>query len=98
MRATPKPSPKPTPSPAPTDAVIQLTAKQECWVELSNASTGLPIFEGDIYPGSPASWTEKHPVHLTLGDPRAVILSVNGKRVSTNSTAVLTLDLTPSTS
>jgi hypothetical protein len=67
-------------------------------VELSNATTGLPIFEGDIYPGSPASWTEKHLVHLTLGDPRAVVVTVNGKHVSTNSVAVLTLSIAPSTS
>ena len=98
MRTAPKPSAKPTPSPTPTEAVIELTAKQECWVELSNATTGLPIFEGDIYPGSPASWTEKHLVHLTLGDPRAVLVTVNGKHVSTNSVAVLTLSIDPSTS
>jgi cytoskeletal protein RodZ len=89
LGTTPKASPthsvKPTVAPVPDDVVIQLTAVAECWVELSNASTGQPIFEGDIYPGSPESWTEKHPVTLSLGNPPGVVLVVNGKHVSTKS-------------
>jgi len=98
MRTAPKVTASPAASHVPTDAVIELTAKQECWVELSNAATGQPIFEGDIYPGSPASWTEKRDVHLTLGNPRAVVLTVNGNPVSTNSVQVLTLNISPTTS
>jgi hypothetical protein len=85
MRTTPKASPTPTPPPVPTDAVISLSVKEECWVELSNAATGATIFEGDVYPGSPTSWTEKHEVHLDLGNPAGVVLTVNGKRISTGS-------------
>jgi cytoskeletal protein RodZ len=85
VRTATKPTPSPTPSPVPTDAVIVLEAKEACWVELSNAATGARIFEGDIYPGSPTSWTEKREVHLALGNPAGVVLTVNGKRVSTGS-------------
>jgi cytoskeletal protein RodZ len=85
MRTTPKASPTPTPTPVPTDAVISLSVKEECWVELSNAATGATIFEGDVYPGSPTSWTEKREVHLDLGNPAGVVLTVNGKRISTGS-------------
>jgi cytoskeletal protein RodZ len=85
MRTTPKVSASPTPSPTPTDAVISLSAKEECWVELSNAATGATIFEGDVYPGSPTSWTEKREVHLDLGNPAGVVVTVNGKRISTKS-------------
>jgi cytoskeletal protein RodZ len=98
MRTKTKAPASPAAPPAPNDAVIVLTAKQECWVELTNAATRLPIFEGDIYPGSPASWTEKQDVHLTLGNPRGVVLTVNGHVVSTNSVQVLTLNISPTTS
>jgi cytoskeletal protein RodZ len=91
-------SPSPSASPVPHDVVIQLTAVSECWVELSNASTGQPIFEGDIYPGSPESWTEKHAVTLSLGNPPGVLLTVNGKKVSTKSTVPVTLSFSPATS
>jgi transcriptional regulator with XRE-family HTH domain len=102
LRTTPKAalshSPKPTVAPLPADVVIQLTAVAECWVELSNFSTGLPIFEGDIYPGSPETWTEKHAVSLSLGNPPGVVLTVNGKRVSTKSPIPVTLKFSPPTS
>jgi transcriptional regulator with XRE-family HTH domain len=91
-------SPKPTVAPVPDDVVIQLTAVAECWIELSNSSTGQPIFEGDIYPGSPESWTEKHAVTLSLGNPPGVVLTVNGKRVSTKSPIPVTLKFSPPTS
>ena len=100
LGTTPKasPTPKPTVSAVPDDVVIQLTAVAECWVELSNASTGQPIFEGDIYPGSPESWTEKHPVTLSLGNPPGVVLIVNGKHVSTKSPVPEELRFSPPTS
>jgi cytoskeletal protein RodZ len=92
---TPTHSASPSVSPLPDDVVIQLTATAECWVELSSASTGLPIFEGDIYPGAPESFTEKHAVRLSLGNPPGIVLTVNGKRVSTNSTIPVTLSFSP---
>jgi cytoskeletal protein RodZ len=96
LRTTPPAhSPSPSISPAADDVVIQLTAVAECWVELSNANTGKPIFEGDIYPGSPESWTEKHAVTLSLGNPPGVVLTVNGKRVPTRSAIPVTLSFSP---
>jgi cytoskeletal protein RodZ len=98
MRTKTKAPASATAAPVPTDAVIVLTAKQECWVELYNAATKLPIFVGDVYPGAPSSWTEKQDVHLTLGNPRGVVLTVNGRVISTNSVQVLTLNISPTTS
>lgn len=99
VRAAPKrpsPSPSPSPSPLPDDVVIQLTAVAECWVELTDTSTGQPIFEGDIYPGSPENWTEKHAVTLSLGNPPGVVLIVNGKQIATKKTVEpVTLSFSP---
>jgi transcriptional regulator with XRE-family HTH domain len=97
-KPSPTHSPKPTLAPVPDDVVIQLTAVAECWVELKNASTQQPIFEGDIYPGSPESWTEKYPVTLSLGNPPGVELIVNGKHVSTKSPVPVMLSFSPPTS
>ena len=98
----PRPSPthsaRPTLTPVPDDVVIQLTAAAECWVELKNASTNQLVFEGDIYPGSPENWTEKYPVTLSLGNPPAVVLIVNGKHISTKSPIPVTLNFSPPTS
>jgi cytoskeletal protein RodZ len=100
VRTTPKVaathSPSPTPA-VPDDVVIKLTATAECWVELSNTSTGQLVFQGDIYAGSSQSWTEKQAVTLSLGNPPGVVLTVNGKRESTKSPVPVELHFSPPT-
>jgi hypothetical protein len=81
----------------PDDVVIKLTATAECWVELSNTSTGQLVFQGDIYAGSSQSWTEKQAVTLSLGNPPGVVLTVNGKRESTKSPVPVELHFSPPT-
>jgi cytoskeletal protein RodZ len=95
--ATPSPSAKPSQSPVvPADeVVVQLTALQNCWILLSNVSTGAQIFEGDVPAGQTMNWTEKYPVSLRLGNPPGVQLIVDGKRVSTNTPDVETLTFSP---
>ncbi len=99
LRTTPKTSPTqsatPTAPPVPDDVVIKLTAAAECWVELTNTSTGQLVFQGDIYPGSSQSWTEKQGVTLSLGNPPGVVLTVNGKHVSTKSAVPEELKFSP---
>jgi hypothetical protein len=84
--------------PVPDDVVIKLTAAAECWVELTNTSTGQLVFQGDIYPGSSQSWTEKQGVTLSLGNPPGVVLTVNGKHVSTKSAVPEELKFSPPSS
>jgi transcriptional regulator with XRE-family HTH domain len=95
LRATPKPSPKPTYTPPPDVATIHLAAVQNCWVLLTKRSSGSQIYMGEIPAGSTMSWTEKQAVTLELGNPPGVVLTVNGKRESTNTPRVLTLNISP---
>jgi cytoskeletal protein RodZ len=58
--------------------VIHLTAAADCWVQLTTAA-GRTIFTGFVYAGTARSWTERQPVSLRIGDPGAIVLTVNGK-------------------
>lgn len=101
---TPSPSPTTHPSstasPAatkhsPPEAVIKLTAVQDCWVGLTNAS-GKQIYQGTIAAGSTKTWHEKHLVSMVIGNPMGIVLTVNGKPQSTHTVRVLTLTIKPS--
>ena len=80
----------------PNEVVIDLTAVDACWVQLTTAS-GQTIFSGMVNPGTAEHWTERKAVQLVLGNPGGVTLTVNGKNaVPANSTGqVLTLSLGP---
>ncbi len=58
--------------------VIDLTATENCWVELTTSS-GQTIFQGIVTAGASKRWTEHQPVSLVLGNPAGVSLTVNGK-------------------
>ena len=94
----PKPSPKPSPSPSPSDVVIHLTANEACWVQLRNNSDGAQIYMGTIPAGSSMTWTEKHAVKVTLGNPGGIVLTVDGKRQIPDTAEPVTLDFSPGTS
>jgi cytoskeletal protein RodZ len=93
------PQPTSTPSSVLTDAVvIQLTAKESCWVELTTAA-GHQIFQGVVAAGSSKHWTETQAVDLMLGNPGGVTLTVNGKRpAAADTTQPVTLSLGPNQS
>ena len=94
LRATPRSS-RPS-QPPPSDEVrIHLTAVQDCWVLLTRTSTGAQIYMGVLSAGGSVSWTEKEAVSLRLGNPPGVVLTVDGKRRSTDSPQALTLNLRP---
>jgi len=91
--------PAPTATPAPpalaNEVVIQLSATEACWVQLTTAS-GVQIYQGTVNPGSSMSWTEKQPVSLVLGNPAGVSLTVNGKNpIQAGQTNPVTLSLGP---
>lgn len=69
--------------------VIQLTATQPCWVQLTTAS-GQLVFSGMVDAGVTEHWTERHAVLLKLGNPGGVMLLVNGRnKVLTSYTGVV---------
>jgi cytoskeletal protein RodZ len=93
--AKPSASPSPTPAAVRHDVVIKLTAVEDCWVQLTRASDGSQIYMGVIPAGSSMTWTERHAVQMKLGNPPGVVLTVDGKRQSTNVTTPETLSFTP---
>jgi cytoskeletal protein RodZ len=98
--ASAKPSARPTPSPTPTsdDLVIQLTATEDCWVQLTSGGDGSQIYMGVIQAGASMKWTEKQAVNVRLGNPGGVVLTVNGQRQNPDSTVPVTLSFSPGTS
>jgi cytoskeletal protein RodZ len=95
--ASAKPSARPTPSPTPTsdDVVIQLTATEDCWVQLTSSGDGAQIYMGVIQAGASMNWTEKKAVDVRLGNPGGVVLTVNGQRQNPDSTVPVTLSFSP---
>jgi cytoskeletal protein RodZ len=95
--AAAKPSARPTPSPTPTsdDVVIQLTANEDCWVQLTSSSDGAQIYMGVVQAGASMTWTEKKAVDVRLGNPGGVVLTVNGQRQNPASTVPVTLSFSP---
>jgi hypothetical protein len=78
--------------------VIHLTAVEACWVQLTDSSTGAQIYMGTIPAGSSMTWTENQAVKLALGNPPGVVLTVDGKRQSTNVNNPETLSFSPPSS
>lgn len=95
--ASPKPSDSSTPSTR-SDVVIKLTAVQDCWVQITRSSDGSQIYMGTLPAGSSMTWKEKHAVQVELGNPPGVVLTVDGKRQSTNVNNPVTLNFSPPSS
>jgi Domain of unknown function (DUF4115) len=75
--------------------VIQLAASQDCWVELTSSTDGSQIYMGVLSAGSSKSFTEKKAVDVRLGNPGGVVLTVNGKKQTTETTTPVTLSFSP---
>lgn len=60
--------------------VIKLVVKAEpCWVEFTRPS-GVYLTQATLLPGAHRIWRFKHAVNMQLGNPGAVVLTVNGQR------------------
>ena len=94
---TPKPHPSPSATPKPDDVVIHLTANEDCWVQLTRSSDGSQIYMGTVLAGDSMTWTEKHAVQISLGNPGGITLTVDGKRQTPNPDQPATLDFSPGT-
>jgi cytoskeletal protein RodZ len=91
------PSATPTPQntiPAVPEAVIRLTAAQDCWVGL-DSPTGQSLYQGTVLAGSTMIWHEKHAVSMVIGNPPGVTLTVNGKQQQMSTVQVVTLSINP---
>jgi cytoskeletal protein RodZ len=91
---TGKPAVHKTAPAGPPEAVIKLTAAQDCWVGL-NSPTGKTLYEGTVLAGSTKTWHEKNPVSLVIGNPPGVTLTVNGKHQQMSKVNVVTLSINP---
>jgi transcriptional regulator with XRE-family HTH domain len=76
------------------EAVIRLTAAQDCWVGL-NSPTGQKIYAGTVLAGSTMTWHEKKAVSMVIGNPPGVTLTVNGKHQTMSKVNVVTLSINP---
>lgn len=95
VKPKPTATPRPTQSATPSDVVIHLTAKQDCWVQLTSSLDGSQIYMGTIPAGSSMTWTEKQAVKVTLGNPGGIVLTVDGKRQTPNTATPVTLNFSP---
>ena len=80
--------------PSVPEAVIRLTAAQDCWVGL-NSPSGQTIFRGVIAAGATKTWNEKTQVSMVIGNPPGITLTVNGKTQQLNPHQVATLNINP---
>jgi cytoskeletal protein RodZ len=90
--------PSPTPSPTHTaahDVVIKLAAVEDCWVLLTDSTSGSQIYMGVVPAGGSMTWTERQAVSIRLGNPGGVVLTVNGKRQTTQTQVPVTLSFAP---
>jgi cytoskeletal protein RodZ len=80
--------------PGPPEAVIRLTAAQDCWVGL-NSRTGKSLYQGTVLAGSTMTWHEKKAVSMVVGNPSGVTLTVNGRHQQMSKVNVVTLSINP---
>ena len=85
---------KAKPKPTVPEAVIRLTAAQDCWVGL-NSPAGKSLYQGLVLAGSSMTWHEKNAVSMVIGNPPGVTLTVNGKRQKMSTGQVVTLSINP---
>jgi cytoskeletal protein RodZ len=76
------------------EAVIRLTAAQDCWVGL-NSTSGATLYQGVVTAGSTKTWNEKNQVSLVIGNPPGITLTVNGKTQQLAKGQVARLNINP---
>ena len=92
--AKPHVTTQPVAPPSRPEAVIKLTANQDCWVGLTSAS-GKQLYQGVIPAGNTMPWKERHQVSLVIGNPLGITLTVNGKPETPNTVQVVTVSINP---
>lgn len=83
-----------THKPAKPEAVIRITATQDCWVGL-NSPTGQSLYQSTVLAGTSKTWHEQQPVSMVIGNPSGITLTVDGKPQQLNTVQVVTLSINP---
>jgi cytoskeletal protein RodZ len=91
---TGKPAAHKTTPAGPPEAVIRLTAAQDCWVGL-NSPSGKSLYQGTVLAGSTMTWHEKKAVSIVIGNPLGVTLTVNGRHQKMSTVQVVRLSINP---
>ena len=74
--------------------LVQLAATEGCWVGVY-AADGTLRWQAYIPAGAARSWVFAHRVSLKIGNPRGIVLTVNGHKVQSLGSRVVTLNLQP---
>ncbi len=95
----PSPTPTATHKPAATavqrhSVVIQLAATEDCWIGLYSAK-GTQEWQTVVSAGTTHSWTFTHHVSMEIGNPAGIMLTVNGRSMSSLGHQPVTVDLRP---
>lgn len=100
-KAVPVPAPAPPARPAAPGAVpsqphrpvlVQLAAAEGCWVGVYAAGGSLK-WQAYVPAGAARSWVFAHRVSMKIGNPRDVVLTVNGHRINSLDSQAMTLNL-----
>jgi hypothetical protein len=67
---------------------------EPCWAQITTAD-GTTLYEGIVSTGTTMTWTESQAVTLSIGNPSAVTLTVNGKPQTGLGVNPVTLNLAP---
>jgi len=80
--------------PVPTQAVIKVTAMQDCWIGFTSTS-GKQLYQGTILAGHSKTWRTKQAVSMVIGNPPGIVLTVNGRAETMSPVYPLTLSINP---
>ena len=95
-RASPahRAAPAATPGHQHRSVLVQLAASEDCWVGVY-AADGTLTWQAYIRAGATRSWRFAYPVSMKIGNPGGVVLTVNGHKMNSPGSQVVTLNLQP---
>jgi hypothetical protein len=72
--------------------LVQLAAAEGCWVG-AYAADGTLKWQVYVPAGAARSWVFAHRVSMKIGNPGGIVLTVNGQRMNSLGSQVVTLNL-----
>ena len=74
--------------------LVQLAATEGCWIGVY-AADGTLRWQTYVSAGAARSWVFAHRVSMKIGNPRGIVLTVNGHKMHSLGSRVVTLNLQP---